>query len=184
MFENPLRVRVLVACGSRERSLSDLRLLLGVSFPKLHYHVGRLLAAKLLAVSRTQRRAGRPVRFYRATAERFLVPQESLLALPGEAWAAELRQSLRHEIDRAGEISLLYGPGPEEGAFQVRLIRPDPPGASRGMELWRVLKLTPRRRAELAKELAEIIRRHAEAEPEAGAEPYLAHAAFAPKREG
>lgn len=183
-FENPLRARVLIACGPQERSLSDLRQLLGVPFAKLHYHVGRLLGAKLLVVSRTQPRAGRPVRFYRAVAERFLVPQESLPALPGEALAAELRQSLRDELDRAGEVSLLYGPGLTEDAFEVRLIRPEVPGPSRTMELWRILNLSPRRRAALAKELAEIIKNYAQLKPEAGAEPYFVHAAFAPKREG
>jgi hypothetical protein len=183
VFENPLRARVLIACGPAERSLSDLRRLLGMPFPKLHYHVGRLLAAKLLTVSRTQQRAGRPVRFYRAVAEHFLVPQESLPALPGEALSAELRQSLRDEIDCAGEVALLYGPGSAAEAFQVRLVRPEPPGPSRALELWRVLQLTPNRRTALAKDLAEIIRRYAQIEPETGAEAYLAHVAFAPKRE-
>lgn len=181
-FENPLRARVLVACGAAERSLSDLRRLLGVPLPKLHYHVSRLLDANLLTVSRTQPRGGRPVRFYRAIAERFLVPQESLPALPSETWLAELRRSLHDEIGRAGEVALLYGPGPDEGSFQVRLIRPEPVGPSRGMDLWRVLKLTPRQRAMLAKELAEVFERHAKAEPEPGAETFLAHAAFAPRR--
>jgi hypothetical protein len=183
-FENPLRVRMLIACGPEERSLSDLRGLLGVSFSKLHYHIGRLLAAELLAVSRTQPRAGRPVTFYRAVAERFQVAQKSLPALPSEAWSAELRQSLQDELGRSGEASLVYGPGPEEGTFQVRLLAQQPPGPSRGMDLWRVLKLTPGQRAALAKELAEVIARYAKAEPEPGAEAYLAHAAFAPRRPG
>jgi DNA-binding transcriptional ArsR family regulator len=181
-FENPLRARVLVACGAAERSLSDLGRLLGMPLPKLHYHVGRLLEAKLLAVSRTQPRGGRPVRFYRAVAERFVVPQESLPALPSEGWLAELRRSLHDEIGRAGEVALVYGPGPEEGTFQVRLIRPEPTGAPRSMELWRILQLTPRQRAALAKELAEVLERHAKAAPQPGAETFLAHAAFAPRR--
>jgi DNA-binding transcriptional ArsR family regulator len=181
-FENPLRARVLIACGAEERSLSDLRRLLGVPLPKLHYHVARLLDAKLLTVIRTQPRAGRPVRFYRAVAERFLVPQESLPALPSEAWLAELRRSLHDEIGRAGEVALLYGPGAAAGTFQVRLIRPEPVGLSRSIELWRILKLTPRQRTALAKELAEVLERHAKAKPESGAESFLAHAAFAPRR--
>ncbi len=47
---------------------------------------------------------------------------------------------------------------------------------------WRVLKLTPGQRLALAKELAEVFQRHARAEPQPNAEPYLVHAAFAPKR--
>ena len=181
-FGNPLRARVLIACGVEERSLSDLRRLLGVPLPKLHYHVARLLDAKMLTVSRAQPRGGRPVRFYRAVATRFLVPQEALPALPSEAWMAELRHSLRDEIGRAGEVALLYGPGVEEGSFQVRLLRPEPVGPSRSIELWRILRLAPGQRAALAKELAEVLERHAKAEPEPGAESFLAHAAFAPRR--
>lgn len=181
-FENPFRIRVLIACGQRERSLSDLRQLLDAPFARLHYHVSRLLAAKLLLVSRVQPRAGRPVQFYRAVAERFVVPQESLPALPGEGWAAELRQSLQAEVGRAGEVGLLYAPGPEEGTFQARLLRPEPSTPPRAMELWRVLRLAPRQRAELAKELAGVLERYAKAAPEVGAETYLAHAALAPRR--
>ena len=181
-FENPLRARALIACGTAERTLSDLRRLLGAPLPKLHYHVARLLEAKLLTVSRTQPRGGRPVRFYRAVAERFLVPQESLSALPSEAWLAELRRSLLDELGRSGEVVLIYGPGADEGTLQVRLIRPEPEGPSRSMDLWRVLRLAPRQRAALAKELAEVLERHAKAEPESGAESFLAHAAFAPRR--
>lgn len=181
-FENPLRARLLIACGAEERSLSDLRHLLGEPLAKLHYHVSRLLDAKLLTVSRTQPRGGRPVRFYRAVAERFLVPQESLPALPSEAWLAELRNALQDEVGRAGEVALLYGPGPEEGSFRVRLIRPEPVGASRSMDLWRILKLTPRQRMSFAKDLAEVFERYAKIEAEPGAEFILANAAFAPRR--
>ena len=181
-FENPFRVRVLIACGQRERSLSDLRGLFGASYARLHHHVARLLAAKLLVVSRTQPRAGRPVQFYRAVAERFVVPQDSLPALPSEVWSAELRQSLQDEVGRAGEAALLYAPGDKEGTCEVRLLRPEPSGPPRGMELWQVVRLAPRQRAALAKELAETLARYAKAEPEAGADAYWVHAALAPRR--
>ncbi len=180
-FENPFRVRVLIACGQRERSLSDLRVLFGTSFARLHHHVARLLAANLLVVSRTQPRAGRPVQFYRAVAERFVVPQESLPTLPSEVWSAELRQSLQNEVGRAGEAALLYAPGDKDGTCEVRLLRSEPSAPPRGMELWQVVRLTPRQRAELAKELAQTLARYAKAEPEPGAEPYWAHAALAPR---
>lgn len=181
-FENPFRVRVLIACGQREQSLSDLRQLLGASFARLHHHVTRLLAADLLVVSRTQPRAGRAVQFYRAVAERFVVPQASLPALPSETWLAELRQSLQDEVGRAGEVALLYAPGDKEGTCEVRLLRPQLSGPPRGMELWQVVRLAPRQRAALAKELAELLQRYAKAEPEAGTDAYLIHAALAPRR--
>jgi hypothetical protein len=181
-FDNPLRCRILVACGPVERSLSDLGLLLDVPLPKLHYHVARLLDAELLTVSRVQARAGRPVRFFRAIAERFLVPQESLPALPSEGWSQELRKALLKERGRAGEVALLYGPGAKEAAFEVRLMRPEAEGPARSMEQWRILKLTPAQRTALAQELISLLERYAHAAPEPGAESYLAHTAFAPGR--
>jgi len=90
-----------VTCGPAEHSLSELQRMLAMPLPKLHYHVRRLLDAGLLTVSRTQPRAGRPVQFYRAVAERFLVPLDASPALPGDGLAAELRQLLSDELGRA-----------------------------------------------------------------------------------
>jgi hypothetical protein len=182
-FQNRLRCRVLVTCGTAERSLTDLQRLLATPLPKLHYHVRRLLDAGLLAVSRTQPRGGRPVQFYRAVAERFLVPQDAVPALPGDGLAAELRQLLGDELSRGGELSTLYEPGPAEGSMLMRLIRPEPE-PSRGFELWRVLHLTPAQRTALAKELAAVLERYGAGKPAKGAEPYLGHAAFAPRAGG
>jgi DNA-binding transcriptional ArsR family regulator len=182
-FENRLRCRVLVTCGPAERSLSELQRLLAMPLPKLHYHVRRLLDAGLLTVSRAQPRAGRPVQFYRAVAERFLVPLDASPALPGDGLAAELRQLLSDELGRGGAMATLYEPGPAEGTMLMRLIRPEPE-PSRGFEFWRTLHLTPAQRAALAKELAATFERYATGEPAVGAEPYLAHAAFAPRAGG
>jgi hypothetical protein len=179
-FENRLRCRLLLTCGSAERSLSDLQRLLAAPLPKLHYHVRRLLDAGLLTVSRTQPRAGRPVLFYRAVAARFLVPQDAMPALPGDGLAAELRRLLYDELARGGEVSMMYEPGPAEGTMLMRLVRPEPE-PSRGFELWRVLHLTPAQRVALAQELAAVIKRYGAGEPAVGAEAYLAHAAFAPR---
>jgi len=183
-FDNPLRCRILIACGAREHSLSDLRGLLDLPFPKLHYHVGRLLTAGLLTISRTQPRAGRPVQFYRAVAERFLVPQDSMLAGPGETYSAELRQSLRDEAAREGGVAVRYGPGPAEGTMKVQLVRAEATSPPRRMELWRIIKLTPQQRMALGKELIEIFERYDTGEPAAGAEGYLVHAALAPRLGG
>jgi hypothetical protein len=58
-FSNPLRVRVLMACAFEECGPSALQRLTEAPLAKLHYHVGRLLAAELLTVSRTQPRSRR-----------------------------------------------------------------------------------------------------------------------------
>lgn len=177
VFANPLRCRLLLACTSGERSLSDLHGELGQPLAKLHYHLGRLLDAKLLTVSRIEPRAGRPIRFYRAVAERFVVPQEALAELPGEQWATELRDLLQRS---RGPVLLRYA-YTGQGRMTVNLVREEGGAQPRNFEGWRILSLSPRQRVALAKDLAEVLERHAKAEPEIGAEPYLAHAAFAPR---
>jgi hypothetical protein len=174
-LENPLRARLLMACATTERSLSDLEKLTGQPLPKLHYHVGRLLDAKLLRVSREQARAGRPIRFLRAMAESFIVPQELLSNLPGDALAAELRSLL--QMNR-GEVALRYAPD-ERGNFAMKLVHDLSEQPPKAIELWQVFKLSRKQRDALARELLNLFERYSKAE--AGSETLLVHAAFAPR---
>jgi hypothetical protein len=174
-LQNSLRARLLMACVAHERSLSDLQRLAGQTLPKLHYHVERLLDAGLLRVSREQARGGRPIRFFRAVAESFLVPQEFLGELPGEAMAVELRNLLQ---TNRGEVSLRYGCD-ERGGFKMTLVRDESEPSAKAMELWQVFMLNRQQREALANELKELFQRYAKAD--GGSEAYLAHAAFAPR---
>jgi DNA-binding transcriptional ArsR family regulator len=179
-FENPLRCRLLVACAHEELSLSQLEKRFNVPLPKLHYHMTRLLDARLLTISRTQPRAGRAIRFYRAIAEKFLVPHSLLAEPPGENWATELRQLLRDENNRNDELSLLYAPA-LDGNLRIRLVRSEDAGPARTFERWRLMKLNPGQRAALAQELTDLVERYAALEPATGAEMFLVHSAFAPR---
>lgn len=179
-FDSPLRCRLLVACAREALSLSQLAKRFGLPLPKLHYHVARLIEAELMIVSRIQPRSGRPIRFYRAVAEKFLVPHAFLADAPGETWATELRQLLRNENDKNDELSLLYAPAPD-GNLRIRLVRSEAGRPARTYERWRLMKLTPAQRGTLAKELTDVIERYAALAPVAGSELYLVHAAFAPK---
>jgi DNA-binding transcriptional ArsR family regulator len=176
-LEHPLRARLLMACVADERSLSDLQRLSGQTLPKLHYHVSRLLDSGLMRVSRQQARGGRPIRWFRAVAERFLVPQEFLDDLPGEALAAELRNAL--QMSR-GEVSLRYAADPQGNPIAL-LVRDEAARPPKSIELWRILKLSRGQRDALAGELAELFARYARAEAEPGGETFLIHAAFAPR---
>lgn len=170
-----MRARLLMACVAEERSLTDLHRLSGQTLPKLHYHVTRLLDAGLLRVARVQARVGRSIRLFRATAESFVVPQEFLGDLPGEAMAAELRKLL--ETSR-GEVSLRYE-SDSSGNLRITLVREETGCSRNGIELWQVFKLSRAQRDALAAELRELFERYAAAE--GGSETILAHAAFAPR---
>jgi hypothetical protein len=95
-----------------------------------------------------------------------------------EGWSRELRRSLAEQANRR-ELSLLYHTD-ERGGFRVRLIDPDGKGrSSRAFDYWKVLRLTPEQRSGLAAELAAVISRYEAPSP--GGEPFLVHAAFAPR---
>ena len=60
----------------RDLSLSEAARELRVKLPVLLYHINKFLAFGLLEVVRTEPRAGRPVKYYRSTAETFFVPYQ------------------------------------------------------------------------------------------------------------
>jgi DNA-binding transcriptional ArsR family regulator len=177
-LDHPVRSRLLLACAPRERSLTELAQELGQPLPKLHYHVGRLTACGLLRQERVEPRAGRPIRYYRAVAESFLISLADMGESVAEGMNRELRRSLAEETNRR-EFWLFYHTD-EVGRFRIRMIDRD--GGGRGpnvFEHWKVLRLTAEQRKALAEEIAAVIARY-EAASSAG-EPFLVHAAFAPK---
>lgn len=187
VFDDPLRARLLLACGRTERSLSELRRETGQPLSKLHYHAGRLIASGLLVVSRTEPRAGRAVRFYRAVAEAFLVSQAAIKSPTSALWSRELRESLADAANRR-ELWVLYATD-EQRRFRVVLTDrdgrpPRPGGPVRAREYWKILRLNPDQRLALARDIEELLRRYEAPEPAGQGEPYLLHAAFAPRRRG
>jgi DNA-binding transcriptional ArsR family regulator len=179
-LDHPVRSRLLMACARQERCLTDLAREFGEPLPKLHYHLGRLTGCGLLRPSRTEPRAGRPIRYYRAVAEAFLISLADVAAPVGETLARELRQSLAEQANRR-DLSLLYHLD-EAGRMRVQLIDPDGRGrTSRAFEFWKVLRLTAEQRVALGAELMAVFARYEASAPATSGEPFLVHAAFAPK---
>lgn len=57
-----------------EKSVAQASVETGFKIHKMHYHVNKLKNAGLIAVSRIEKRAGRPIKFYRSVAQRFFIP--------------------------------------------------------------------------------------------------------------
>jgi DNA-binding transcriptional ArsR family regulator len=177
-LDHPVRSRLLMACALRERSLSDLAKALDQPLPKLHYHVTRLTDCGLLKLSRSEARAGRPIRYYRAAAESFLISLADMGEMVSEGWSRELRRSLA-ELANRRELSLLYHTD-EAGGMRVRLIDPDGQGRrTRAFDYWKVLRLTPEQRLALAQEITAVVSRYETPSP--NGDLFFVHAAFAPK---
>ncbi len=99
---NGWEMRYLAPFMGREATLSGAARELGVSLPRLHYQVNKLLGEGLLRLTRTERRAGHRVKLYRAVADAFFVPfdlmpregVEEVMASADEPWRTFFLQSL------------------------------------------------------------------------------------------
>lgn len=179
-LDHPLRARLLMACVRREKSLTELAGELDQPLGKLHYHLGLLMHCGLLAVARTLKRPGRPIRYYRAAAKSFLISLADMAEAPSDKLARALHQSLAREHNRRN-LSLLYDLD-EAGRYRVRLTDPDGGGpGARTFEQWRVLRLSDPQRRALAAELRALLSRYDAGREGPGGEPFLIYAAFAPK---
>lgn len=74
ILANPSEIRWLKPFMRQTLSTKQAASELGVSRQTMHYRVGRLLQAELLVVEHSQKRWGRDIRFYRASAQRYRIP--------------------------------------------------------------------------------------------------------------
>lgn len=169
-----------MACVLRDKSLTELARELGQPLGKLHYHVRRLMACGLLIVGRTEQRPGRPIRYYRAIAQSFLISMADVAEPMGDKWTRELRQSLTRQFNRRN-LSVMYELD-EAGRYRVRLVDPDGSGQNvRSFDFWKTLRLTHQQRRSLAAELRALLSRYDAAAEGSKGELFIVHAAFAPK---
>ena len=106
--------RLLVPFMKRELSLTAAAAILGVKLPTLHHHVAKFISAGLLEVTRSEPRAGRPVKHYRSTAKIFFVPfhvtrSETLERLLTEVTAAGNSRFYREVTRTLQQISPTWG---------------------------------------------------------------------------
>ena len=174
---DPARRRILTAFMGRERSLSEAAGTLAMPLNRLAYHVGALLRLRLLRVTREQKRAGRPIRYYRAVADRFLVPAAAMGRRPGAGLSAELRVALDQAEQLAGSSDMLLEIG---ASGRPTMTRHGAAAATDACEYWRVLTLSRSEARAVAAELGALLRKY-ESKPGKGKRAYLAHGALAPR---
>lgn len=177
VFLDPRRRRILTAFMGRESSLTEAAERLAMPLNGLAYHVGRLLELGLLRVAREQKRAGRPIRHYRAAADAFLIPAAAMGRGVGDGLTAELRAALDRAEPLAGASDLLVS---LDEAGRPKLQRRGGTIDADACEYWRVLALSAAEARQLNRELRTLLRRY-EGAPGPGKAFYLAHAALAPR---
>ena len=167
------RRRLILAVVARERSLKDLSELIGIPLNLAHYHVRQLMHYGLVEVAREQRRAGRPMRFYRSRFSRFEIPMSLLGKPPTDAVARKLANAIEHARDLAGGSVLLDVD--DDGRPRMRELPGEgvPP-----LEIWRRLTLRREEAEALFEELTRVIHRHSAA-ARAGGQQWTLHLALA-----
>jgi hypothetical protein len=179
IFADSLKRRLLLGFVERPRSITEAARSSGEAIGKIHYHVTDLHRRGLLRIVREERRKGRAVKYYQAVRPSFFVPAELAERSPGAGLAAELRARLDEEtLKREGEEGLLFTT--EQG--RPLMIPIADRGRDRGFgEFWHILSLTRADAETLSKDIDALFRRY-QALSSAKGKPYLAHAAFVPRR--
>jgi len=155
----------------------------------LAYYVGRFRKADLLEVVRLERRAGKPIPVYRATADQFEVP---FRAMPPGRRDEFLHGSRRHVLaefmtamDRAVLAELSSGiriAGHPTRGVQIELSPDERPDDSPVTEWWGKVRLTDEEALELRRELEGLAQRFGSDEPGPGRRTYITMFGLVPQR--
>lgn len=167
--------RILLQFAGRARSMAEVALALQMTLKRLHPLVLRLHRLGLLEVAEVRPRAGRAVRLYRTTAERFYIPARAVSASYSRGLVNELQLALARDAALAvdGMQFWLDDQGRVSGRFVER------PGAGFApLDSWRILRLSAARAAELKQELGKVLDAFQALSEEEG-QVYLVHAALA-----
>jgi DNA-binding transcriptional ArsR family regulator len=175
VFAHPRSRHIVLELAAEEQSLGDLARATGLSLSLLHYHVGRLRDLRLVDVAREERRAGRPVKRYRAVARTFFVPAGLEARGADDALASELRAALQRDQARSDVTGVAYFVD-DAGAHKMRHVGGR--GGQGAFEAWVTLSLTPRDAESLGDEIRALFARYANRHG-AAARPILAYCAFA-----
>ena len=152
----PRQRRLLLLLVDEARSLSELSRLTHAGLSLLHHHVQTFLRLGLVRVEREERRAGAPMKLYRATARQFFVPAELWRAEAADGLRVQLQRSLAQSLAASLRGALYFhdGQGP-----RMRLVQ-DSSHRGAVMELWLQLELSDTAAAALADELRALVHRY------------------------
>jgi predicted ArsR family transcriptional regulator len=160
VLEDGRRRRLLLSLVHQERSLKEAAELNGLPLNLAHYHVSKLVAADLVEITRERKRAGRPVRYYRARYSAYFIPAALLRSRPTDQLARSLAKGLESARDRSGAGLLLD----VDDAGRARM-REAAGSAPAPLEVWRRLNVSRKEAEALFLELTATIHRYEKSRP-------------------
>lgn len=149
--------RILLRFAREPLSVSDAAALMNMDLKRTHYHVHKLTSVGLLKVERIVRRPGRAIKYYRAVAEAFFVPNEIARAPSTHNLAEELRERLREfQFEVSGGVLFFSGPDGEP----IGRIVASPNYSRNGFELWKILRLSATDFQQLHREMEDLLAKY------------------------
>jgi len=154
VFQNAFGRRLLLSCIPKAQSIKMLSVRMDVDLAKIHYYMRRLLKLGLVKVERTQARAGRGIKMYRATADGFFVPIDLVVTFD-----SALRDKMFEGID---DQYLLSGGGTvftvgANGAPLRRKVYGSEDRPKKANELWAHLNISQAHLDQMNQEIIEVI---------------------------
>ncbi len=101
VFSSTRQRKIVQTLMGKEMALGALASATHLPISLLHYHVTKCMELGLIEVVREQRRAGRAIKHYRATAASFFVPAELILEMPGTKLNQQMRMLLDQNLARS-----------------------------------------------------------------------------------
>lgn len=154
-FASPRQRKIIQTLMADEMTLGHLTQSLQLPLNLLHYHVTKAMALGLIAVVREQRRAGRTIKHYRATARSFFLPAEMIVEMPGTGFTQQLRDLLDQNLARSLRGIDFTHDGSSPRAHLVK----EPTDQAAAVELWLDVGLSRNDAEELAGALQAVIDR-------------------------
>jgi hypothetical protein len=155
LLEDGRRRRLLLSFIDQDRSLKEAAEINGLPLNLAHYHLRQLIDAELIEVTREQKRAGRPVKFYRASYSAYFIPAPLLRLRPTEQLARGLATALENSRNRSGAGILLHID--DTGRARMREAAGTGP---KPLEIWCRLNLSRKEAEGLFDELTATIHRY------------------------
>jgi predicted ArsR family transcriptional regulator len=152
-FASSRQRKIIQTLMADEMTLGELSRSLQLPLNLLHYHVTKAMALGLIAVVREQRRAGRTIKHYRATACSFFLPAELIVEMPGTGFTEQLRDMLDQNLARSLRGIDFTHDGRSPRAHLVK----DPTDQAAAVELWLDAGLSRADADELAATLQAVI---------------------------
>lgn len=172
--QSPLR-RILLQFAQRPRSIVELARELEIDLKQLHHAVTKFCRLGLVEVVEERKRAGRVIKLYQCTGERYFIPSAVAPAPFSRGLTREMQDAI--ERDAASSVEGMEFWLDTDGRVSGRAIN------ARGatftpLDSWRILRLSKARVIQLKRELTEVLDRF-QNDSDARGDVYLAHVGIA-----